>query len=106
MADLSVHVPVMRAEVLALLAPQRGGVFLDCTVGLGGHAQAVLAAGASRLVGLDRDREALSQATGALASWGDRVELVHADYRDVGRVLDERGMDGIDGAMADLGVSS
>ena len=106
MADLSVHVPVMSAEVLALLAPRRGGVFLDCTVGLGGHAQAVLAAGASRLVGLDRDREALSQATDALASWGDRVELVHADYREVARVLDERGIDRIDGAMADLGLSS
>jgi 16S rRNA (cytosine1402-N4)-methyltransferase len=105
-ADLCVHVPVMSAEVLALLAPQRGGVFLDCTVGLGGHAQAVLAAGASRLLGLDRDREALSQATDALASWGDRVELVHADYRDVARVLDERGVEGIDGAVADLGVSS
>jgi 16S rRNA (cytosine1402-N4)-methyltransferase len=105
-ADLHVHVPVMSAEVLALLAPQRGGVFLDCTVGLGGHAQAVMAAGASRLVGLDRDREALSQATDALASWGDRVELVHADYREVTRVLDERGIDGVDGAVADLGLSS
>jgi 16S rRNA (cytosine1402-N4)-methyltransferase len=105
-ADLSVHVPVMSAEVLALLAPERGGVFLDCTVGLGGHAQAVLAAGASRLVGLDRDREALSQATDALSSWGDRVDLVHADYRDVTRVLDERGIDEVDGAVADLGLSS
>lgn len=106
MTDLPVHVPVMSNEVLALLAPQRGGVFLDCTVGLGGHAQAVMAAGASRLVGFDRDQEALSQAASALASWGDRVELVHADYRDVVRVLDERGVDRVDGALADLGLSS
>jgi 16S rRNA (cytosine1402-N4)-methyltransferase len=96
----------MSAEVLAFLAPERGGVFLDGTVGLGGHAQAVLTAGASRLIGLDRDPEALSQAADALALWGDRVELVHADYRDVARVLDERGLAQIDGAMVDLGVSS
>ncbi len=49
------HVPVMVAEVLEQLAPARGGVFVDCTVGLGGHAQALLAAGASRLIGMDRD---------------------------------------------------
>ena len=100
------HEPVMVAETLMLLAPSRGGVFVDCTVGLGGHARALLEAGASRIVGLDRDPDALRLAAESLAGFGDRVELVHADYRDLPRVLDERGLHGIDGALADLGVSS
>jgi 16S rRNA (cytosine1402-N4)-methyltransferase len=100
------HEPVMAAETVALLAPGRGGLFVDCTVGLGGHSRALLEAGASRILGLDRDAEAIALAREALASWGDRVELVHADYRDLARVLAERAIPGIDGALADLGVSS
>ena len=100
------HEPVLVAETLMLLAPSRGGIFVDCTVGLGGHARALLDAGASRILGLDRDPDALRLAAESLASFGDRVELVHADYRDLPRVLDERGLQGIDGALADLGVSS
>jgi 16S rRNA (cytosine1402-N4)-methyltransferase len=96
----------MVGETLALLAPSRGGVFVDCTVGLGGHARALLEAGASRILGLDRDPDALRHAADALATFGDRVELVHADYRDLVRVLDERGLPGVNGALADLGVSS
>ncbi len=105
MAD-RVHEPVLTAEALALLAPERGGLFVDCTVGLGGHTQALLEAGASKVVGLDRDGEALRLAGERLTAFGDRVELVHADYRDLPRVLDERGVAGVAGALADLGVSS
>jgi 16S rRNA (cytosine1402-N4)-methyltransferase len=79
---------------------------VDCTVGLVGHTRALLEAGASRILGLDRDAAALRLAGAALAGFGDRVELVHADYRDLPRVLDERGLAGVDGALADLGVSS
>lgn len=100
------HAPVMLAEVVGLLAPHRGGVFLDCTVGLGGHARALLEGGASRLVGLDRDQDALARAGETLAPWHSRVDLIHADYRDFSRVLDERGLGLLDGALADLGVSS
>ena len=100
------HVPVMTAEVLQYLLPARGGVFLDCTVGLGGHTQALLEAGASRVIGLDRDRDALARAQETLAPWGARAELVHADYREFDAVLAARGIDVIDGAVADLGVSS
>ncbi|MEO8076947.1 MAG: 16S rRNA (cytosine(1402)-N(4))-methyltransferase RsmH, partial [Acidobacteriota bacterium] len=100
------HEPVMVAETVALLDPSRGGLFVDCTAGLGGDARAVLEAGASRLLALDRDPSALAVATVALAPYGDRVELVHADYRDLGSVLVARGIDAIDGALADLGVSS
>ncbi len=96
----------MVAETLQWLEPMRGGVYVDCTVGLGGHSRALLQAGATRLLGLDRDPEALRLAAEALAEWRDRIELVHADYRDLGRVLDERGINGMAGALADLGVSS
>jgi len=96
----------MVAETLELLAPARGGLFVDCTVGLGGHARALLEAGATRILGLDRDPDALKLAASALAEFGDRVELVHADYRDLPQVLDQRGLTGVDGALADLGVSS
>ncbi len=100
------HVPVMRAEVVQALAPERGGLFVDCTVGLGGHAAAVLEAGARRLIGIDRDEDALAVARERLAGWSGQVELVHADYREIGRVLDARGIGGVDGILADLGVSS
>jgi 16S rRNA (cytosine1402-N4)-methyltransferase len=96
----------MAAETIALLAPERGGLFVDCTLGLGGHTRALLDAGASRVLALDRDLEALRVARERLEPFGDRVELVHADYRDLGRVLDERQIDGVAGALADLGVSS
>jgi 16S rRNA (cytosine1402-N4)-methyltransferase len=100
------HEPVMVAETVALLEPFRGGLFVDCTVGLGGHARAILAEGATRLIGLDRDMTALTIAAESLAAWRDRVELVHADYRELPSVLAVRGIDGIAGALADLGVSS
>jgi 16S rRNA (cytosine1402-N4)-methyltransferase len=100
------HEPVLLDETVGLLAPSRGGLFVDCTVGLGGHSRALLEAGASRVIGLDRDPTALRIAGESLAAWGDRVELVHADYRELGRVLEARHETGLDGALADLGVSS
>jgi 16S rRNA (cytosine1402-N4)-methyltransferase len=100
------HVPVMTREVVALLRPERGGLYVDCTVGLGGHARALLEAGAERLIGLDRDPDALAVARETLAPWSDRIELEHADYRDLPSVLTARGITGFDGALADLGVSS
>ena len=100
------HEPVMVAEVLEHLAPERGGLFVDCTVGLGGHARALLEAGASSVIGFDRDPAALAEAVKALRSFGERVQLVHADYRRLGEVLDQRGIAGVDGLLADLGVSS
>ncbi len=96
----------MVAEVVEHLEPGRGGVFVDCTVGLGGHARALLEAGASRLIGLDRDPAAVAAARDALSRFGDRVDVVHADYRQIAAVLDERGVAKVDGVLADLGVSS
>src|SRR5438874_12360575 len=100
------HDPVMVAEVLEHLEPSRGGVFVDCTVGLGGHARALLEGGASRLIGLDRDPAAVEAARGALSEFGNRVEVMHADYRRLDAVLDERGVAKVDGVLVDLGVSS
>lgn len=103
---MPLHEPVMVDEVLAHLDPARPGFFVDCTCGLGGHARALLDAGASRLLALDRDPEALRMAAEALASYGDRVELVHSDYRALPQVLDARGIAQVAGVLADLGVSS
>ena len=100
------HVPVLTVEALQYLQPQRGGLFVDCTVGLGGHARALLEAGATRLIGLDRDLDALAVARVTLAPWRDRVDLVHADYRSIEEVLNGRGITVVDGTLADLGISS
>jgi 16S rRNA (cytosine1402-N4)-methyltransferase len=103
---LTGHLPVLTAEVIEQLQPGQGGVFVDCTVGLGGHSSALLAAGAGRIIGLDRDRDALDRARATLAPWLERVELVHADYRSLDAVLDGLGVRLVDGTLADLGVSS
>ena len=100
------HVPVLRDEVRGLLQPERGGTFVDCTAGLGGHSRMLLEAGAARLIAIDRDADALAIARTALASFGERVSLVHADYRELGAVLDAQGIGEVSGVLADLGVSS
>jgi 16S rRNA (cytosine1402-N4)-methyltransferase len=100
------HVPVLRDEVRGLLQPERGGTFVDCTVGLGGHSRMLLDAGASRLIAIDRDPDALAMARTALAAFGDRVSFVHADYRELAAVLDAQGVGEVSGVLADLGVSS
>lgn len=100
------HVPVLPDEVRSLLLPERGGTFVDCTVGLGGHARMLLEGGAARLIGIDRDTDALAIARAALAEFGDRVTLVHADYRSLAGVLDAQGETAVSGVLADLGVSS
>jgi len=100
------HAPVMVAEALRWLEPARGGVFVDCTLGLGGHSQALLEGGASRVIAIDRDTEAIAMARERLDAYGDRVDIAHANYRDLGAVLDARGVAAVDGVLADLGVSS
>jgi 16S rRNA (cytosine1402-N4)-methyltransferase len=100
------HAPVMVAEALRWLEPARGGVFVDCTLGLGGHTQALLEGGASRVIAIDRDTEAIAMARERLGAYGDRVDIAHANYRDLGTVLDARGLSAVDGVLADLGVSS
>ena len=96
----------MVAEVLEHLAPSRGGVFVDCTVGLAGHARALVDAGAMQVIGLDRDQQALAHAREILRDTGSAIDVVHADYRGFEDVLNARGIGHIDGMLADLGVSS
>ena len=105
-----VHVPVMRDRVVALLAPalaEPGAVFVDATLGLGGHSAAVLdSIPTCRLVGLDRDTAALEIAGERLAAWSDRVTLVHAVYDAMPSVLADLGISAVQGILFDLGVSS
>ena len=100
------HEPVMSTEAVSFLQPQRGGLFVDCTVGAGGHTEALLMAGADRVIAFDRDTDALKVSEETLKPWGKRVDLVHADFRTLDTVLDDYGVNAIDGAVADLGVSS
>ena len=100
------HEPVLRSEAVELIEPAGRGLVVDCTVGGGGHAAALLEAGAARVLGIDRDAEVLPLARRRLAAWSDRVDLVHADYRRLDEVLARRGVDRVDGALADLGCSS
>ena len=101
------HVPVMLAEVVEGLGPIPGGVVLDGTVGAGGHARALLEAHAGlRIVGLDRDPDAVRAATAALAPFGARATVVQARFDDFGGVLDDLGIASLSGALLDLGVSS
>jgi 16S rRNA (cytosine1402-N4)-methyltransferase len=101
------HVPVLPAQVLEALAPRPGGRYLDGTLGLGGHAAAVLAAApGAELCGLDRDAEALELARERLAPFGSRAHFFHCRYSEFAQALDELGWDRVDGALLDIGVSS
>jgi 16S rRNA (cytosine1402-N4)-methyltransferase len=105
--ELPAHVPVLLREVLEALRPERGGVYVDATLGLGGHAEAILAAGAGvRLVGIDRDPEALVLASERLARFGDRFVAVEGRHEELALHLDRLGLHEVDGVLADLGVSS
>lgn len=104
------HIPVLRDRILDLLEPallEPGSVYVDGTLGMGGHAQAVLErCPNARVVGIDRDQEALALAGERLAGWGDRVTLVHAVYDEVADVVADLGLGEVQAALFDLGVSS
>nr|WP_206314159.1 16S rRNA (cytosine(1402)-N(4))-methyltransferase RsmH [Streptomyces coryli] len=104
------HVPVMLQRCLDLLAPALQGpdaVVVDCTLGLGGHSEALLANFPEvRLIGLDRDTAALDLSRERLAPYADRVSLVHAVYDELPEVLAELGIERVQGVLFDLGVSS
>lgn len=101
------HEPVLLKEVVEWLRVREGGTFLDCTVGLGGHARAILdASSESRVIGIDRDADALALARERLSIFENRVQLIHANFDDVGPALDKAGITEVRGVLADLGVSS
>ncbi len=98
----------MPDEVIAYLAPRSGGLYLDGTLGGAGHARLILAASSpdGRLVGLDRDPAAIRRAQDVLAPFADRVALRHCNFAQMERVARELGVEGFDGILLDLGVSS
>ena len=103
-----VHQPVLVEEVLRELALRAGAVVLDATVGLGGHAEAMLEASgpAGILVGLDRDPEALAAAEERLKRFGPRVRLVHGNFGEIGKIVEGEDVGNLDAVLFDLGVSS
>ena len=101
------HRPVLLNESMQFLAPERGGLFVDCTTGLGGHSEAILEMSAeTRVIGIDRDPSALRLASERLAPFGNRFRSIHADFRELQRILADLGETAPAGVMADLGVSS
>src|SRR5439155_4088420 len=101
------HRPVLLRETIELLAAERGGLFVDCTVGHGGQSEAILQASPdAQVLGIDRDDEALELARKRLAQYGSRFRAVHADFRNITRVLAEAKVKQVRGILADLGVSS
>ncbi|MGA8846534.1 MAG: 16S rRNA (cytosine(1402)-N(4))-methyltransferase RsmH [Nocardioides sp.] len=104
------HDPVLLDRVVALLAPalaHQGSVMIDATLGLGGHSEAILArCEQARVLGIDRDPDALALAGERLASFGDRFTAVHAVYDEIPGVLDDLGLASVDAVFFDLGVSS
>ncbi|OGV65167.1 MAG: 16S rRNA (cytosine(1402)-N(4))-methyltransferase [Lentisphaerae bacterium RIFOXYB12_FULL_65_16] len=101
------HLPVMPKEVLDLLGVSRGGRFIDGTLGLGGHAELLLASSPEvQLLGIDRDGEAIRHARVRLERFGDRVRLVRGCYGDMAKFAAEQGWDHVDGILLDLGVCS
>lgn len=104
---MSDHRPVLLRETIEWLAVERGGLFVDCTVGLGGHSEAILQASPdAQVLGIDRDDEALELARKRLAEFGGRFHAVHADFRELTRVLARAKVSAPRGILADLGVSS
>lgn len=102
------HVSVLLQEVIDALQPHPGGVYLDATVGAGGHATAILEASSpdGRLIGFDQDWQTLALARQNLAAYGDRVQLIHANFRQLGAMARLHRLPPVDGILLDLGVSS
>lgn len=101
------HVPVLLGETLEHLAVEPAGLYLDATVGLGGHSSAILGKlPKARLLGLDQDPEALAQASQKLAPFGDRVRLRRANFKDAAATAQAEGFFPLSGALFDVGVSS
>ncbi|NIA01512.1 MAG: 16S rRNA (cytosine(1402)-N(4))-methyltransferase RsmH [Bacteroidia bacterium] len=101
------HIPVLLEETIALLAPERGGLFVDCTLGLGGHSAALLMANpTARVIGIDRDPEALRLAESRLQPFAERMRLLPGEFSRLEELLEAVQVDRVDGILADIGVSS
>ena len=102
------HVSVLLDECIKYLDIKPDGIYVDGTLGLGGHSSEIakrLGEG-GRLIAIDRDLASIERASARLAPWADRVTIVHGNFRDVAAILDEQGVPAVDGMLFDLGVSS
>jgi 16S rRNA (cytosine1402-N4)-methyltransferase len=103
----NLHKSVLLPETVEKLAPQADEIYVDCTLGLGGHAAAILQTAANaQVIGIDQDTEAIEHARTRLAAFGERVKIFHANFADLKAVLKEAGVQKVNGVLADLGVSS
>ena len=104
----SIHIPVMLKEVLEYLKPQEGNVFLDGTIGLGGHSESILEAIGEKghLIGIDRDQNALSLAEKRLEKYKKQCNFVYGNFRDFDKISKDLGIRNLDGILLDIGVSS
>jgi 16S rRNA (cytosine1402-N4)-methyltransferase len=102
------HIPVLLNEVLEYLDPRSGGIYIDGTLGLGGHTMEMLKRSHpdGRVIGIDRDTEALNIARERLREFEGRIEFIHGNFSDMGRIAGEIGLKGVDGILLDLGISS
>lgn len=101
------HTPVLLDEVLTYLQCSRGGIFVDATVGEGGHSEAILKASPQNtVIGIDCDREIIERAQERLAPYGERMTLIHDNFVHLPSILRDRAGEGVDGLLVDLGVSS
>ena len=101
------HIPIMLKEVLELLAPERGGIFVDGTLGGGGHSEGILKRLTDgRLYGIDRDGEAIAAASERLKPFGDKFKAIRGNFFDMKSLLANEGVTGVEGILLDLGVSS
>jgi 16S rRNA (cytosine1402-N4)-methyltransferase len=105
---MTTHIPVLYQEVLELLQPQPGGVFIDGTLGAGGHTAGILEETApdGRVLGFDKDPEAIEFAGERLATFGSRITLINKSYTEMPNVAPGLGFDQVDGILLDLGLSS
>lgn len=100
------HVPVMLEECMQALNLGNGKIYVDCTLGGGGHSQEILRRTDGRLIAVDKDEDAIQAASQRLAEFGKRVTYVKSDYCDVPYILEQAGVEKVDGVLMDLGVSS
>ncbi len=104
----AVHVPVLQAETIQYLDPREGGVYVDCTIGLGGHSRAILerVGSGGLVIGIDRDPAALEIAWKELGAYRERLVLFRDNFNNIRRILERFGIGAVDGFLFDLGVSS
>ena len=101
------HLPVLLAESLQFLRPETGGLFIDATLGLGGHSEAILRSSPdTKVIGIDQDSEALNHARARLTAFGQRIDVNHGNFSEIGKIVREAELGEPDGILADLGVSS